>query len=213
MSWRISGLVAVGLIAGIAWARLAEDPENGTSSWDAARTAGFGGYLLLWASVMTGMALHLRYRFAGTALTSTLELHRICSSLGLSFTAGHVFALIVDPVVHFNVIDVVIPLTSGYRPIQVGLGSVALWLSVIVLGTTAFAARLPYLAWRNVHYLSFPAYALALLHGLTSGSDTSQPVALTIYAGTAAAVAALLVARLAGRGWVEGPVPERLLPR
>lgn len=214
MSWRVSAVVAVGLIVGIAIAKLAEDPNSGTSSWDAARAAGFGGYLLLWASVTIGIALHLRYRFpAGAPLTATLEFHRICSSLALSFTAGHAFALLVDPVVHFGVIDVVVPLTAGYRPIQVGLGVVTLWLTVIVLGSTAVAARLPYLAWRNLHFLSFPAYTLALLHGVTSGSDTSQPLALAIYAGTAATVAALLVVRVAGRGWVEGPGAERLLPR
>src|SRR5512147_243246 len=98
MSWRLSALVALGLIAGIALARLREDPDTGTSSWDAARAAGFGGYLLLWASVMSGMALHLRYRFASTRLSATLELHRICSSLGASFVAGHVVALLLDPV-------------------------------------------------------------------------------------------------------------------
>jgi sulfoxide reductase heme-binding subunit YedZ len=212
MSWRISALVAVGLVAGVALSRIVQDPDSGTSTWDAARAAGFAGYLLLWAAVLSGMALHLRYRPAGSALAWTLELHRICSSLGLSFVAGHVFALLVDPVVHFSIVDVAVPFTAGYRPVQVGLGTVTLWLLALILASTAFAARIPYGAWRNLHYLSFPAYALALVHGITSGSDTSQPVALGIYACTAAAIAGVLVARLAGRGWVESGQPERLLP-
>ena len=37
---------------------------------------------------------------------------------------------------------------------------------VAVLASTAVSARLPYAAWRNLHFLSFPAYALALLHGI-----------------------------------------------
>ena len=77
-----------------------------------------------------------------------------------------------------------------------------MWLTVAVLGSTALSARMRYAAWRNLHFLSFPAYVLALLHGLTSGTDGSAPLALVIYASTASFVAAMLVARVLGRGWV-----------
>jgi predicted ferric reductase len=86
--------------------------------------------------------------------------------------------------------------------VQVALGSLATWLSIVVLGSTALAGRMPYASWRNLHYLSFPAYFLALLHGVTSGTDASAPISLVVYASTASFVAAMVVARLFGRGWV-----------
>ena len=210
MSWRISGLVALGLVLGVSVARLSQDPDTGTATWDAERAAGFAAYLLLWASTVLGIGVHFRFRPANGPLTLILESHRICSALALSFAAGHVAALLVDPVVHFGLVDVFVPLTSGYRPIQVGLGTVAMWLLITTLASTAAAGHMRYATWRNLHYLAFPCYLLALIHGITAGTDTTNVVALTLYAGTAAAVAAATFARVLGRGFVgagEAPSP------
>lgn len=201
MSWQAGALTAAALIALIAGARLAQDAGSGTASWDATRAAGFAGYVLVWTSVETGIALHLRWRPGGTAMTWMLELHRIASTLALAFVVGHVFGLLIDPVVRFEAWEAAVPLLGPYRPVQVTLGAVALWLIAAVLITTAVADRLPYAAWRRSHYLAFPAYALSLLHGLTSGTDSGSPPALALYAGTASIVAATLVWRAAGRGW------------
>ncbi len=202
MTWKLGGFVGMVLLGAIVVARLLQDPDAGTASWDASRAAGFASYLLLWASVVTGVAIHMRFRAVGGPPTVLLEVHRVASVLALSFVAAHVLGLLVDPVVRFSVLDAVAPFTSGYRPLQVGMGAIAQWLLVAVLATTAAAARLPYAAWRRVHFLSFPCYALALVHGITSGTSTGDSLALALYTGTAAGVAAVLVVRVAGRGWV-----------
>lgn len=202
MSWKLGGVVAVVLLGAVVVARLLQDPDVGTASWDASRAAGFVSYLLLWASVVTGVAVHMRFRAVGGPLTVLLELHRVASVLALAFVAAHVLGLLVDPVVRFSILDAVAPFTSDYRPLQVGAGTIAEWLLVAVLATTAAAARLPYAAWRQAHFLSFPCYALALVHGITSGTSTGDTLALAVYSLTAAAFAAVLVIRLAGRGWV-----------
>jgi sulfoxide reductase heme-binding subunit YedZ len=108
----------------------------------------------------------------------------------------------VDPTVSFSVVDLALGVTSNYRPWQVALGSAALWSMVVVLGSTAVSASLSYGVWRNLHFLSFPAYGFALVHGLTAGTDASSTMGLALYASTAAVVAAFLVARVFGRGWV-----------
>ena len=203
MSWRISGVVALGVVLGIVLGRLAQDPDTGTASWDGLRAAGFASYLCLWFGLCSGIAVHMRYRPGPMALTWLLEAHRMSSALSLSFVAGHVAGLLVDPTVAFTAVDIGIGFTSGYRPLQVAFGAGAMWIMVAVLGSTAVSARLPYATWRNLHFLSFPAYGLALLHGLTAGTDASSTIALAVYASTASLVAGLLVARLLGRGWVD----------
>lgn len=202
MSWKLSAIVLVALVTGVGFARIAEDSNTGTATWDAARAAGFSTYLLLWLSVVSGISVHMRYRIANGPLSVVLESHRAASVLALAFLGVHVAALLIDPVVTFSPVDALVPLTSSYRPLQVGLGAVAEWLLVIVLVSTAFAGSMRWSLWRNLHMLAFPAWVLALAHGLTSGSDSGAPVALLIYATSASLVAALAVARLLGRGWI-----------
>lgn len=202
MSWKLSAVAGLGLVLGILAGRVFQDDQTGTASWDGLRAAGFAAYLLLWVGLVTGMAVHMRYRPGPLAMTWLLETHRIASALSLSFVAGHVAGLLVDPTIAFSPLDIATGLSSSYRPVQVALGSLATWLSIVVLGSTALAARMPYASWRNLHYLSFPAYFLALLHGVTSGTDAGAPISLVVYASTASFVAAMVVARLFGRGWV-----------
>ncbi len=205
--------VAIALVLAVGVASVREDPEVGTASWDAARAAGFAGYLLLWASVMTGMAVNLRLRPGGAPLTVSVETHRMLSALGLSFVAGHAVALILDPVVHFSPWDAVVPFTSAYRPWQTGAGTIALWLVVVVLASTAFPALVSHSRWRAIHYLSFPCWALALVHGFTAGTDTNAALALTLYAVTSASVAALVTVRVFGRAWLDEPATRTTVSR
>ncbi|MGH2633991.1 MAG: hypothetical protein ACRDG3_11320 [Tepidiformaceae bacterium] len=207
MSWRLSAVVTIALVLGVILARVMQDPQSGTATWDAARAAGFACYLLLWASTVLGMAVHLRYRPAGGPMSWVLEGHRITGTLALSFLIGHVFALLVDPVVTSSMLAGFVPLTSTYRPLQVGLGTVSEWLLVILLASTAFAGSMRYSLWRNVHLVSFPCYVLALIHGITTGTDTGNMQALVIYAGSAGVVASVAVVRVLGRGWAAAP-PE-----
>lgn len=210
MSWRISGALAIGLVLGVCVARLSQNADNGTATWDFERAAGFAAYLLLWSSTVLGLGVHFRFRPANSPLTLILESHRICSSLALSFVAGHVTALLVDPVVHFSLVDAFVPFTSSYRAIQVGLGTAAMWLLIATLASTAGAGRMPYRTWRTLHYLAYPCYVLALIHGITAGTDATSVLALTLYASTASVVAALTFARVLGRGFAaagEAPSP------
>jgi predicted ferric reductase len=198
MSWRAGALIVAVFTAALLVARLVQDTETGTATWDASRASGFAGYLLLWASVASGVLINLRFRPWGP-MTWMIEVHRITSVLAAAFLVIHVMGLILDPVVHFSVIDGLVPFTSTFRPIQVGMGTLAQWLLIIVLASTALAGWMPHRLWKQIHLLSFPAFLLALLHGFTSGTDSGSTLAVGIYAGTAGSLAGIFVLRLAGR--------------
>ena len=70
----------------------------------------------------------------------------------------------------------------------------AMWLMVAVLASTGLSARIPYATWRNLHFLSFPAYALA------------SALLATIPYVSAAAGALLVVWALRGQNalWTDG---------
>lgn len=200
-SWRLMFAVTAVLALLVALARLGNDPATDTATWDASRAAGFVAYLLLWLAVTSGAALHLRYRVI-LSMGWLLELHRGASALGLSLTVAHVLALLVDTE-RFRVVDAFVPFTTDYRPFDVGLGTLAAWLVVVVLASTAATPALSRAAWKRLHFLSYPAYALALWHGVSAGTDSSAAAATLTYAATAAVAAAVSAARVFGRGWTE----------
>lgn len=196
MSWRLSALVATGLVSGIVLAHLTQGSNTASRSWDALRAAGFTAYLLLWFSTVSGIAVHLRLRPASAPITWLLEAHRVSGALALAFVAGHVAGILVDPWTDISTIDVALGATSPYRPAAVLLGSVAMWLTATVLLSTALAGRMKSTTWRALHYLAFPAYLAALFHGITAGTDSAATLAVALYAATAALVAALFAVRI-----------------
>ena len=53
--------------------------------------------------------------------------------------------------------------------------------------------------WREIHYVSFAAYLLALGHGIMAGTDTSQVWAQLLYWSTGSLVLALCLWRFGYR--------------
>jgi sulfoxide reductase heme-binding subunit YedZ len=84
----------------------------------------------------------------------------------------HVVGVVADPWVHFGLLDVLVPLASGWRPVTVAAGVVAAWLLVAVELTSLLRGRLPATAWRWVHLSSYVLFVSSTLHLFAAGSDT-----------------------------------------
>lgn len=196
MSWKLSAAVAVALVGAILLSGSSSPGEAGSNSWDALRAAGFTAYLLIWLSSVAGLSLRLRVRVPALSSTRLLEVHRVSGTLALAFVAGHLAGILIDPWTTIGPVDAAVGFTSPYRPAAVLLGSIALWLMLAVLLSTTLAALIHIATWRALHYLAFPAYLAALLHGVTAGTDRDSPVAVCLFATTSAVVAGLFVFRL-----------------
>ncbi len=163
--------------------------------WYLARSAGFLTYLFTWGSVAWGLLLTTR--FVPRADRATLYvLHRLLALGGLIFLGVHLYSLYLDPWADFSVRDLIVPFHADYRPLWMGCGIVTAYLALAVTMSSLLQARLPFVLWRGVHYLSFLAFVLGLAHGIGSGADTREPFALLIYGGTAAIVAGLCIVRV-----------------
>ena len=202
MSWKVSGGVLALLVA---FTAIAERHEvgGGTATWDSARAAGFVSYVLLWAAVFTGAGVNLRYHPGVGKQAVVFELHRMTATLALAFTIVHVAAILMDDYIGFSLIDGVVPFTSAWRPVQVGLGTIAMWLLAAILLSTWLGGYVPKAAWRRVHYVSYAALAIALVHALTSGSDTEHWPTHVLYSITGGALIAALVIRFVTPGWAD----------
>ena len=87
--------------------------------------------------------------------------------------------------------SLLVPGTSPYRPLAVAAGVVAAELLVALALTNRYRQRLSYRFWRRAHYLNFAVWALALVHGVTAGTDSDTAWAFLVYAAAVAAVAGL----------------------
>ncbi|HEY7018716.1 MAG TPA: ferric reductase-like transmembrane domain-containing protein [Gaiellaceae bacterium] len=171
-------------------------------TWYAARAGGMLAYLLLTASVALGLTLSGRARLHRWPRFALEDVHRFVGILAGSFVLVHGGALLLDSYLPFSLGQLLLPGSAPYRPFDVALGVVAAELLAALALTNHYRKRIPHELWRRLHVLNLVVWALALVHGLTAGTDTGTTWALTLYAGSAWLVLALLVNRVMRR-WPE----------
>jgi len=137
------------------------------------------------------------------------ELHRTLSLFAVALLVLHVVTAILDPFVSIGWAATVLPFASPYRTLAIGLGTLAVDLGGAVLVTSLLRQRLGQRTWRAVHWLAYLAWPAAFIHSLTAGNDLGYWWVALVEVGSAAAVAAAVLARLFGRSRQDpgGPGP------
>ena len=166
------------------------------TTWYAARAGGMLAYLLLSASVAVGLLMSGRARLQRWPRFALENVHRFLGILAGTFIVIHGGALLLDHVVPFSLGRLLVPGTASYRPLAVALGVVAAELLAALAVTNHYRKRVPHKLWRRLHMLNFAVWGLALVHGLSAGTDAFTTWALLLYAGSAWLVLALLVHRI-----------------
>ncbi len=99
--------------------------------WYLARAAGLSALIALSMATVLGALASV----PGSALGRRVivqYLHRAAAVVGLVILVGHITALVLDGKSGISLASVAIPFTSSYRPLAVGLGTIALYLFVLV---------------------------------------------------------------------------------
>lgn len=146
-----------------------------TAYWYLARGTGAVSLVLLTASVVLGILGSVRFaaaprwpRFAVDAV------HRDVSLLVIVVLAIHIITSVLDGFAPITLLDGVIPFVTPYRPLWMGLGTLAFDLLLAIAITSLIRRRLGYRTWRAVHWLAYASWPVAVLHGLGTGSDVKQ---------------------------------------
>lgn len=169
--------------------------EGSTSFWYLSRASGFVAYLLLWGSVVWGLLLSTGTGRGWMRPPHLLDAHQFLSAAGVGFACFHSLVLIGDRYVSFPLGAIVVPFAASYERLLVACGQIALWLSVLLIGSFHMRRHIGGRAWRRLHYASFVAFWMAFIHGLVLGSESSTLWASFLYLGTAAPVIFLSVQR------------------
>jgi len=163
--------------------------------WLLTRSAGVGAYLMLYLAVAWGLLATTSLVTKRVSKRSSTAFHGFVASAGLFLLALHLTGLLLDRFVRFDLLDLVIPFLSSFRPFALALGIVAMFATVIVLASSWTRKLLPAAWWRSVHLLAVPTFAMALLHGLLAGSDSVRPGMTNLYWATGFTVLFLVLVR------------------
>ena len=164
--------------------------------WYAARAGGLVAFALLTVTVVLGATLAGRGRTSRWPRFAVEDVHRFAGVLTGAFIVVHGAGLLADRVVPFSLSDLMLPGTAPYRPAAVAAGVVAAELLAAVGVANALRPRISYSLWRRVHYATLGVWALALVHGVTAGTDGDASWAIALYGAATAAVAGAVVWRI-----------------
>jgi sulfoxide reductase heme-binding subunit YedZ len=168
--------------------------------WFVTRATGAVSLLLLTVAVVVGVAHVGRIRIGDMPRFVVDSVHRSASLLAVCFIVVHVLTSVLDGFAPITPLDAVVPLTSAYRPLWLGLGAVAFDLVIAVTVTSLLRRRLGYSAWRATHWVAYASWPVALVHGLGTGTDTRTGWMLALSAACMAVVLAAVVLRVSA-GW------------
>ena len=143
--------------------------------WYLGRGTGVTALVLFTIAVALGIAVRSGRPVAGLPRFGVHQLHRTASLLATSLVAVHVGTLLFDPYAQLRLVDIVLPFAGTYRPLWLGLGTLALDLLVAIVVTSLLRDRIGRRAWRVVHWATYALWPIAMLHALGTGTDASTP--------------------------------------
>jgi len=162
-----------------------------TLLWYTTRGAGAVSLILLSAVVVLGVLSVLRVQSTGWPRFLTTGLHRNLALMAVVFLALHIVTAVVDPFTHLGWLTAVVPFSSYYRTIWLGLGTIAFELLIAIVVTSLVRGLIGQAAWRVVHWLAYASWPVAVIHGLGTGTDARAGwfIVLTIVCVGSVAVA------------------------
>lgn len=165
--------------------------------WIIARSSGLMAVALLSAVIALGILSSADFGPRRWSRFVTNGLHRRLAYLACAMLGLHILAIVADSYVTVNLIDVVVPFSSSYERIAVGLGALAFDAMVVLVATSLARRYLPFSMWQVVHVAAYAIWPLAILHGLLAGTD--DLLALGISMAGALAVGSVALFRIFSR--------------
>lgn len=171
---------------------------NGPELWFLNRATGVVLLVLMTLSVVLGiLSVGSRVGRGTPGFVRTL-VHRNVAVLAMAMLTVHVVSAVVDTYVDIRWWDAFVPWGGLYQPVWLGLGALALDLTVAIGITSALRTRMPLALWRFVHLASYPAWVIAVVHGIGIGTDRVAGWSLVVTGACLAAVCVAVVVRIGG---------------
>jgi methionine sulfoxide reductase heme-binding subunit len=176
-----------------------------SAMWALGRGTGIVALVLFTVSLVLGIVARSGRALPGLGRFGTSDLHRTAALTGTGLVALHVGSLLLDPFAQLKVADLVFPFVASYRPLWVGLGTLALDLLGVVTVVSLLRHRVGPKVFKAVHWATYALWPTALLHALGSGTNAATPwfraIAVVCVSAVVTAVGWRLAPSYDGRGW------------
>ena len=177
--------------------------------WALGRGTGIVALIMFTITLVLGIATRSGRPVAGLGRTGVSDVHRVAALTGTGLVLAHVGSLYFDPYAQLRLVDFFVPFLGSYRPLWLGLGTLALDLLAIVTVVSLLRHRVGPRVFKTVHWATYVLWPVALLHALGNGTDAGSTwftgIALACVAAVAGAVSWRLLPSYEGRGHVRTP--------
>jgi DMSO/TMAO reductase YedYZ heme-binding membrane subunit len=169
--------------------------EGQNIPWYVTRASAICAYLLMFLIVIwgTGMTTGVIYQYIQP--TAAWGIHKFLSIAMSTLVFFHMGALLFDHYINFGMKDLFIPFVANFKPLYVGLGVISFYILLVIMITSIFFKNKSERVWHLIHLSVYPLFALALFHGLFTGTDSKTFVMTIIYRVTGVIFAANTIYR------------------
>lgn len=138
--------------------------------WVSSRATGIVSIVLLTTVLLLGVFISGTRAGSAPTRATTVALHRWLGLGITTFLVLHIVTAIAETFVDITWWALILPFSSGFMPLWVGLGTLALDLLVAVALTSLLRERLPDRLWRAVHLGAYALWPLGIVHGIALGT-------------------------------------------
>lgn len=182
--------------------------------WALGRGTGVVALAMFTLTLVLGILTRSGRPMLGLGRFGVAELHRTAALTGTGLVVVHLVSLLLDPYAQLKVLDFLVPFAGSYRPLWLGLGTVAVDLLLVITVVSLLRERVGPRVFKAVHWATYALWPIALAHALGNGSDNGawwlQGVAVVCALAVGSAMTWRLSASYAERGRARIP---RTVPR
>jgi methionine sulfoxide reductase heme-binding subunit len=173
--------------------------------WALGRGTGVVALVLFTMSLVLGILARSGRPVPWLGRFGTSDLHRTAALTGTGLVVMHVGTFYFDPYAQLRLVDLLFPFLGAYRPLWLGLGTLALDLLAVVTVVSLLRHRLGPRVFRAVHWGTYALWPLALLHALGNGTDGNSTwfhaLAVVCFSAVVTAIGWRVAPSYDGRGW------------
>ncbi len=163
--------------------------------WYLGRGTGVSALVLFTLVVLLGIVVRSGRPLPGLPRFAVAAVHRTISLTALGLLALHITTLFLDPYAQLHLVDLVVPFQGSYRPLWLGLGTLAADLIVVLIASSLLRQHIGRRTWKALHWTAYACWPLAMGHAIGNGTDGRS----TWLLGTAGVCAAAVAAAVAWR--------------